>query len=112
MLPFINVEYLKIKDVAESLGLKDSRPAEKWLQKNNIPISKIGGRRVVYKFSFEFKQQQLLVEELRKCYPSKWFEIYDAKTEDKKMVKAILELYPNDKQLKSKRSLSSNKYIK
>lgn len=112
LLFFLHIEYLQIKDVAKLLGLKDSRSAKNWLSDNNIPISNIGNKDVVHKFLFEFKQQQIVVEELRKCYPNNWFEIYDAKTDDKGMVKAIQELYPNIKKAKINRNHIGNKYIK
>ncbi|WP_299115809.1 hypothetical protein [uncultured Winogradskyella sp.] len=112
LLLFLHIEYLQIKEVAESLGLKDSRSAKNWLRDNNIPISNIGNKDVVHKFLFEFKQQQIIVKELRTCYPNNWFEIYDAKTDDKAMVKAIQELYPNIKKAKINRNHIDNKYIK
>lgn len=105
------IEYLKIEDVTNILGLKDSRSAKKWLCDNGIPIKKIGGRNVVCQFSFEFKRQQILVEELRISYPTNWFEIYDANTKDKGMVKSILALYPKIKAAKKASNNRIKKYI-
>ncbi|MEL4456946.1 hypothetical protein [Lutimonas vermicola] len=94
------------------LGLIDNRSAKKWLTDNGIPIKKIGGKNVVDKFTFEFKRQQLVVEDLKKSYPNNWFEIYDANTEDKGMVQAIRELYPNLDLIKKTSKNRIKKYIK
>ncbi|WP_242094311.1 hypothetical protein [Aestuariivivens sediminicola] len=100
-------------DVCDILGLKDSRSAKKWLHDNNVAISIIGGRSAVCQFTFELKRQQLLVEELRLSYPNKWFEIYEANTPNKGMVKAIRELYPESKLIKKGNKKYNNyKYIK
>ena len=98
-------------DIAIILGLKDSRSAKKWLYDNSIPIKKIGGRNVVCQFAFEFKRQQIAVEELRKRYPTNWFEIYDANTEDKGMVKSILALYPKTKAVNKTKKNRIKKFI-
>ena len=95
-----------MKDVCDILDLKDNRAAKKWLHDNNIMISSLGGKKVVSQFSFEFKRQQLLVEELRKSYPTNWFEIYDANTQDKGMVKSILSLYPK---IKANKKIKNNR---
>ena len=92
--------------------MRDNRSAKKWLCVNSIPIKKIGGKNVVDKFLFEFKRQQLIVEDLKKSYPNKWFEIYDAKTDDKGMVKAISELYPKMDFIKKTSNTQRNKFIK
>lgn len=109
---FIHIEYIKLRDVSTILKVKDKRSAKKWLNNNGISISVVGGKKVVDKFSFEFKRQQLLVKDLIKIYPTKWFEIYDAKTEDKGMVKAISELYPKMSLVKKISKNQIKKYIK
>ena len=101
-----------MKDVCDILGLSDGRSAKKWLYDNNVPISKIGSSPVVNSFSFELKRQQLLVEELRISYPNNWFEIYDANTKDKGMVKSIKALYPViTSTIKIKKNNKINNYI-
>jgi len=105
---FLHIDHLKIADIAKTLGLKDSRSAKKWLDDNGVPITKIGGKNVVSQFAFEFKRQQLEVEGLRISYPNKWFEIYDANTPNKAIVKSIRELYPETSVTKK----ISNKSIK
>lgn len=98
-------------DVCNRLGLKDNRSAKKWLHDNNVPISIIGGRAVVSQFAFKLKRQQLLVEQLMISYPNKWFEIYDAHTSDKDMVKSIRELYPEVRGSKKSSTSKTKKYI-
>jgi hypothetical protein len=112
LLFFVHIDHLKLADIASTLGLKDSRSAKKWLCDNGIPIKKIGGKNVVNKFLFEFKRQQLIVEDLKKSYPNNWFEIYDAKTDDKGMVKAISELYPKIDLVKKISNNQREKFIK
>ena len=109
---FLHIDHLKIADIAKILGLKDNRSAKKWLRDNGISISVVGGKNVVDKFLFEFKRQQLLVGELRKSYPTNWFEIYDTKTEDKVMVQAIRKLYPKLDLVKKTSQKCLNTYIK
>ena len=108
---FLYIDHLKMADIAHKLGLKSNRAAKKWLYDNGIPINKIGGRNVVCQFTFEFKRQQIVVEELKKRYPTNWFEIYDANTEDKGMVKSILALYPKTKAVIKTKKNRIKKYI-
>ena len=107
-LSLIHIDYLKMQDVCNILGLKDYRSAKKWLHDNNIVISTMGGKNVVCQFSFEFKRQQEFVEQLKVSYPIKWFEIYDANTTDKGMVKSIRELYPETKAANKKANKNTN----
>ena len=111
LLLLIHIDHLKTADIASILGLKSNRAAKKWLYDNGIPINKIGNKNVVCQFSFEFKRQQIVVEELRKRYPTNWFEIYDANTEDKGMVKSILALYPKTKAVNKTKKNRIKKYI-
>lgn len=108
---FTHINYLKLKDVSNILGLKDDRSAKKWLHDNGVPISKTGRDQTVDQFIFDLKRQQLRVEELKKCYPNKWFEIYSAKTEDKAMVEAIRALYPMTRITKIKKNNNIPKFI-
>ena len=101
-----------MKDVADILDLKDSRSAKKWLHKNNVTVSQLGNRPVVCQFTFELKRQQILVEELRLSYPNNWFKIYDAHTEDKKLVESIRVLYPETGLSKKKRNSNIKRFIK
>ena len=105
-------EYLKLSEIAIILGLKGNRSAKKWLSDNGIPISTVGNHNVVDRFIFEFKRQQIFVEQLRKSYPTNWFEIYDANTTDKGMVKAIRELYPLVSSIKRSKGTTIKKYIR
>lgn len=107
----IHIDHLRTADIARILDLKDKRSAKKWLCDNGVPITKIGGKNVVCQFSFEFKRQQIIVEELRKSYPTNWFEIYNANTEDKGMVKSILALYPKTKAANKTKKKSIPKFI-
>ena len=104
----LDIRNLNLEQIKKILGLEDTRSVKRWLAENGIPYSQIGRKQIVNQFMFEFKQQQLAVEELKISYPNKWFEIYDANTEDKGMVKAISELYP--KGIMNKKA--SNKYVK
>lgn len=109
---FMHIEYLKISDVKKALDLKDDRTTKNWLSEKGIPIKTIGGKNVVSQFGFEFKRQQLQVEELRISYPNNWFEIYDANTKDKGMVKSIRALYPiQTSTRKVKKNNQNNNYI-
>ena len=105
-------EYLKLNEIAIILGLKGNRSAKKWLSRNGIPISTVGNYNVVDRFLFEFKRQQIFVEQLRNSYPTNWFEIYDVNTQDKGMVKAIRELYPELTLVKKTRNNIGKKFIK
>lgn len=109
---FLHIEYLNMRDIASALKLKDNRSATKWLSDKGISVSDVGGKNVVVEFIFELKRQQLAVETLRKSYPNNWFEIYDAKTDDKGMVKAIRELYPKMGLVKKTSNKHKKKYIK
>ncbi|MEC3906144.1 hypothetical protein VOI54_03885 [Tamlana sp. 2201CG12-4] len=107
----LDIRTLTLEQIRNFLDLDDNRSAIKWLNDNGIPISQIGRKYVVNQFMFELKQQQIAVEELKISYPSKWFEIYDANTPDKGMVKAISELYPRKQLIKVKKN-KENSYIK
>lgn len=107
----LDVRNLTLEQIKNMLDLDDTRSVKNWLAENNIPFSLNGRKYVVNQFMFELKQQQLAVEELKISYPSKWFEIYDANTPDKGMVKAISELYPRKNLIKVKKS-KENSYIK
>ena len=96
----LDIRNLTLEQIKEILGLEDNRSAKIWLNKNGIPISQIGRTKVVNQFMFEFKQQQLAVDGLRIGYPNNWFNIYEANTPDKGMVKAISELYPQINRVK------------
>lgn len=109
---FLHIEYLELSKVKTALKVKDDRTAKKWLNENGVRISDVGGKLVVDEFSFEFKRQQIAVENLIKDYPTKWFEIYDAQTEDKRMVKSILALYPKKNLTKKNSNNTIKKYIK
>lgn len=104
----LDIRNLTLEQISTILDLDDNRATMKWLNDNGIPFSQIGRKYVVNQFMFDFKQQQIAVEELKISYPNKWFEIYDANTEDKGMVKAISELYPKGAVNKK----VSNKYVK
>jgi len=112
LLLLIHIEYLKINDIEDILDVKDNRAVKKWLNDNGIPISTISGKSVVDKFTFEFKRQQLLVEELRISYPNNWFEIYNANTTDKGMVQSIRAIYPDVKLVKKANSNTTKRFIK
>lgn len=110
-LLLIHIEYLKLSEIAEILDLKDNRSVKNWLNANGVPMSNIGGN-VVDKFLFEFKRQQLLVDEIRISYPNNWFEIYNANTTDKGMVQSIRAIYPDVKLVKKANSNTKRKFIK
>lgn len=96
----LDIEKLTLEEIMEILNLQDTRSVKKWLMENNIPISQIGRTKVVNRFMFELKQQQLAIEELKISYPNNWFEIYEANTPDEGMVKAISILYPQHHKVK------------
>lgn len=96
----LDIKNLTLDQIKEILGLEDNRSVKTWLKKHGIPISQIGRKKMVNQFMFDFKQQQLAVEGLRISYPNNWFQIYEANTPDKGMVKAISELYPQTKKIK------------
>ena len=97
---FIHLKNLTLDEIKCTLGLEDKRAGKKWLIKNSIPINQIGRKKVVDEFLFELKRQQLAVDKLKMCYPNNWFNIYEANTSDKGMVKAIRELYPEVNRVK------------
>ena len=111
-LLLIHIDYLKLNDIKVILDVKDNRAVKNWLNDNGIPITTMCGRPVVNQFTFELKRQQLLVEELRISYPNNWFEIYDANTDDKGMVKSIRELYPETKPVNKTKNNGITKFIK
>lgn len=100
----LDTRNLSLEQIKEILGLEDSRSVKKWLSKNGIAYSSIGRKHVVNEFMFEFKRQQLVVEELKIYYPNNWFKIYEANTSDVGMVKAIRELYPEVNRVKRNNS--------
>ena len=112
LLFLVHIEHLKLDYIKKILGIKGNRAAKKWLNDNSIPISTVCGKSVVDKFTFEFKRQQILVEELRISYPNNWFEIYDASTTDKGMVQSIREIYPEVKLVKKVNSNTTRRFIK
>ena len=107
----LDIRNLSLEQIKNILGLEDTRSVKRWLAENDIPFSQIGRKHLINQFMFEFKQQQFAVEELKISYPSKWFEIYDANTPDKGMVKAISALYPKKGLIKVKKN-KENRLIK
>ena len=105
-------ESIRVSQVCSILGLKDNRAAIKWLNANGVPISTVGNHNVVDRFLFEFKRQQLFVEQLRNSYPNNWFDIYEENTPDKGMVKSIRELYPELTVVNKTRNKHITKFIK
>lgn len=107
----LDTRNLSLEEIKEILGLEDSRSVKKWLSKNGIAYSSIGRKHVVNEFMFEFKRQQLAVDELKICYPNNWFKIYEANTPEKGMVEAIRELYPEVNRVK-KNNPNKRQFIK
>ena len=94
MLLLLISNVMNLGEVAKRLGFTDNRSTKKWLNKNSIPISKRGRDCVIYEFHLVFQIQLELVEQLKALHPDDWSEIYDATTEDKRMVKAIFQKHP------------------
>jgi hypothetical protein len=55
----------------------------------------VGGKRVVNKWLFELKTNELLARDLRASYPKNWLEIFKAKSEDEKIVRCIQMIIEN-----------------
>src|SRR5690606_25418060 len=111
-IKMLDIRNLTLEQIKNILGVEDNRSAIKWLNDNGIALAQIGRKYVVNQFLFEFKQQQIAVEELKISYPNCWFEIYDANTPDKGMVQAISELYPKSNVKKKKTNKKENNLIK
>lgn len=104
---------ISISEVSERLGYKDNRTAKKWLTEKNIPIKRTGREWTVFEYLVEHEIQLELALDIKQMYPNTWAEIYDYKTDDKNMVKAVMTSLPKTNRIikKTKKNNNPKKFI-
>lgn len=76
------MEFMYIKEVAQTLAYKDFRSAEKWCMNHRVEIfsEKENNRKYVMRRQFEYARLKKFIEYLKVKYKSEWFEAFKAYT--------------------------------
>lgn len=86
--------YIKLREIAVSLGFKDTRTILKWLREKGISCKMLGGEYVVQRWIYELKLELEFVEDLKIHFPIEWVEIFKSKDLDPKMMAAVFAVHP------------------
>ena len=85
---------ITLTELAAKLKLPDSRAAKKWLNVRSIPYIREGRDNFVSQWQVEFYECLEMAKDLKKKFPKRWFKVFEVLAENKKMVKAVFEVFP------------------
>jgi hypothetical protein len=94
---YIPPDTINISEICLLLGKVDARAVKEWLHNRNIPLQKNGRDKVANKWKVEMALQSDVIEDLKKCYPNSWRELYKANTSKPELTKATLILHPEQR---------------
>lgn len=97
-------ERILLKDLGPQINRTDYRSIKAWLKSKNIPFRKELGEWVVNKWFLNLSNALELAEELKQSYPAFWPEIFEAKCNDKAILKAVFLIIPPVDERSSKKS--------
>jgi hypothetical protein len=91
---YCSPETITLSELASLLNLKDNRAAKKWLKEKNIFLHTRGKEKYIYKWHFDFAQQLMIVEDLKRQNPATWFKFYQKDKSRPELTEAVFEVHP------------------